>query len=205
MAEETTAPTVEPRSGATATTATAKPTGAELPDELIQIPAMQALVAGAPPAFSDVLANFEKRPEAKIIAANKDPLMKAGFGLYRSLDGAQGVVFNQLFVSPDEIKAADQAGRLAELAPPFEELNATVAQSGPNNPVLSGGERPTGFKGGPGAAPAMPPMGSAPPPPASEQTALATKRANNMALGAPTTGPAPGAGRLLNSVLKPVI
>lgn len=170
--------------------------GVDLPDELIQIPAMQAVVAGSPGAFSAVLSQFEKRPEAKIIASNRDNLMKAGFGLYRSLDGQTGVVFNQLFVSPDEVKAADQAGELAAIAPPFDQLNMEVGQAGAANPVLAEGARPEGFKAG---AAAPKPMA------ASAQKSVATKRANNLQLGSPTSGPVPGSGRLLSTILKPVI
>lgn len=174
--------------------------GVDLPDELIQIPAMQAVVAGSPGAFSAVLSQFEKRPEAKIIASNRDNLMKAGFGLYRSLDGQTGVVFNQLFVSPDEVKAADQAGELAAIAPPFDQLNMEVGQAGAANPVLAESARPEGFKAG-AAAPATGPA----PMPASAQKSVATKRANNLQLGSPTSGPVPGEGRLLNTILKPVV
>ena len=174
--------------------------GVDLPDELIQIPAMQAVVAGSPGAFSAVLSQFEKRPEAKIIASNKDNLMKAGFGLYRSLDGQTGAVFNQLFISPDEIKMADQQGQLQTIAPNFDQLNAEVAGAGANNPVMAEGVRPEGFATG-AAAPASGPQPMA----ASAQKSVATKRANNLQLGNPTSGPVPGAGRLLNTILKPVV
>lgn len=194
---------VEPRAGVEA-----KPSegGVDLPDDLVRIPAMQAVMAGSPGAFSAVLSQFEKRPEAKIIAANSDDLMKAGFGLYRSLDGQTGAVFNQLFVSPDEIKAADAAGQLATIAPPFDQLNMEVGQAGANNPVLAEGARPEGFAAGM-AAPAAGPieLASPNPPSASAQKSFATKRANNMQLGGPTSGASPGAGRLLNTILKPVV
>lgn len=175
--------------------------GVDLPDELLQIPAMQAVMAGQPGAFSAVLSQFEKMPESKVIAANKDKLMQAGFGLYRSLDGQHGAVFNQLFVSPDEIKAADKAGQLAVVAPPFDQLNMEVGKAGAANPVLAEGERPADFRAGmPAPAP-----GPVEPPSASAQQSLATKRANNMQLGSPTSGPVPGEGRLLNTILKPVV
>lgn len=203
---------VEPRAGVTppppsdAAPESTSAGGADLPDDLLKIPAMQAITAGQPAAFSALLETFQSTPEAKIIAANKDNLMGAGFGLYRSLDGAKGVVFNQLFVSPDDIKAADTAGQLDQIAPPFDELNASVAGSGAANPVLAEGERPTGFATGSGA-PAAPPMpsGDLPPMPSSAQKTLASRRATNMQPGAPTTGASPGAGRLLNSILKPVL
>jgi len=205
MAYGTEAPIVEPRQGVTPPTAPAEesaaPKGAgELPDDLLKIPAVQAITAGQPAAFSAILSQFEKVPEAKIIAKNKDALMQAGFGFYRSLDGQKGAVFNQLFMSPDEIKAADQAGQLDQVAPPFEQLNMDVAKAGMNNPVLTEGARPEGFKAG--AAP----TGASPAPMAAgAQKTLASKRANALTPKGPTSGAAPGAGRLLNNILKPVI
>lgn len=177
---------------------------AELSDELLRIPAFQALIAGAPAAVSANLAALEKKPEAKIIAQSKDSLVGAGIALYRSLDGANGVFFNQLFVSPDEIKAADQDGSLLELAPDFDQVNAEVGKSGGANPVLTAGERPSGFKTAPmtnSGTPAQPPVA---PPMASEQKAMANARTKNLQPGSPTSGSA-GAGRLLNSILKPVL
>lgn len=188
---------VEPRAGVEAKPAEG---GVDLPDDLLQIPAMQAVVAGSPGAFSAVLSQFEKRPEAKIILANKDNLMQAGFGLYRSLDGQTGVVFNQLFLSPDEVKMADQQGQLQIIAPPFDQLNMEVASAGMDNPVLAEGARPEGF-----AAGAAAPSAGPPPMAASAQKSVATKRANNLQPGSPTSGPVPGEGRLLNNILKPVI
>jgi len=197
------APPVEP-----AAEEVAAPATGELSDDVLKIPAMQALIAGQPPAISANLTTLDKMPEAKLIAANKDGLMSAGIGLYRSMDGANGVFFNQLFVSPDEIKAADQAGKLLEVAPPFETVNATVGKSGEQNPVLSAAERPAGFKSGPtptAVPPGAPAQPQGTPQPASAQKATANARMKNMQIGAPTSGPQPGAGRLLNTILKPVL
>lgn len=197
MAEEI---VVEPRAGVTPPAEEPEPTAApELPDELLNIPAMQAIFAGQPAAFSALITDFEKMPEAKVIASNKDSLMRAGFGMYRSLDGAQGVVFNSLHLSPDEVKAADQAGQLQSVAPPFAELNASVAQSGGNNPVLNA-QVPTGPKQSASA-----PVAQVAPLPAGAQKTLTAKRTQNLQLGSPTSGAAPGAGRLLNSILRPVL
>lgn len=201
---------VEPRAGVQAVEeqVTEVPEGGtELSDELLQVPAVQGLMAGAPGAFSAVLSTFEKAPEAKLIAANKDPLMQAGIGFYRSLDGQKGVVFNGLFVSGDEIKAADQAGQLDTVAPPFEQVNAEIAKSGAANPVLAEGERPSGMKMG-GPAPAAAPIGVAAnvkPLAASAQRDLANDRTKNLMPSQPAGGPKPGAGVLANQLLRPVI
>jgi hypothetical protein len=177
-----------------------------LPDELIQIPAMQAVLAGNPAAVSAPLAEFSKRPEAKIIIDNKDALVAAGFGLYRSLSGDVGVVFNTLHLHPDELKAADKAGKLQQLAPPFDQVNASVAGAGPDtHPVLNAAEVPTGPKGPPMPNPPQMNSGAMNHAPAAVQRTTTTARTNNLNLGSPTSGPQPGAGRILNSILKPVV
>lgn len=194
---------IEPRSDtATVEPMTEAPETSELPDELLQIPALQGLFAGSPPAFSASLKEFEKRDEAKTIAKNKDALMGAGMGFYRTLDGARGVVFNTLYVSPDDIKAADQSGQLATVAPEFTQVNDQIATSGEANPVLQA-QPPTGMANPP--APTNAPGAMPAPLPASAQKTLTNQRSKNLQVGAPTTGPEPGAGRLLNSLLKPVL
>lgn len=167
-------------------------------DELLQLPAMQALFAGSPPAVSTPLAEFAKRPEAKVLEDHKDDLMKAGIGFYRSLGGDLGVLFNQLHIAGQDLQEADKAGRLLEVAPPFDQVTQEVMGSGEDNPVLSA-QVPGGPKT---AAPqSVPPS----PQPASVQNKQATARIKNIQPGAPTSGPAPGAGRIINNILKPVV
>jgi hypothetical protein len=177
-----------------------------LSDELLQIPAMQALFAGAPPALSAPIEEFQSRPEAKLLIDHKAELEKAGMGLYRSLDGKVGVIFNQLKIHGADIQAADKAGNLEQVAPPFDAVNDSIGKSGADNPVLNA-QTP----GGPALAsppasatnpPAQPPVAA---PAAGAQKAIAAARAKNATPGAPTSGPAPGAGRLLASILKPVL
>lgn len=176
---------------------------ASLPKELIKIPAIQGLIAGSPPALSASLQDFAKRGEAKTVADNKDALLKAGMGFYRSLDGQTGVVFNGLYVHPESLKQADQAGQLLQVAPPFDAVDQAVGKSGLAHPALSHPGTP------PAAAPtapvASPPQVSAAPMPASAQRKLATARVLNMQPGSPTSGGSPGAGRLLNAITKPVV
>lgn len=200
---------VEPRAPAAApvesTEAAPESTGGSLPDEILQIPAMQAVFAGQPAAVSAPLEAFSKRPEAKLIASNRDALMRAGMGLYRSLGGDLGVIFNQLHISGNQLKQADQAGKLLEIAPPFDAVNQSVGASGENNPVLSA-QVPGGAAS---AVPAPSQFGSAvrgpAPLPASSQKSLTNARIKNQMLGKPSEGPKPGAGRLLNNILKPVL
>lgn len=180
---------------------------AGLPDEVLQIPVMQGILAGIPPAVSAPLAEFEKRPEAKLIKDHFKGLQQHGIGLYRSLDGGIGVLFNQLKISGDQIKAADQGGQLLSLAPPWDEVNASVGQSGGGNPVLAAGE-PTGAATTPPPVPpqiASAPMAGGKPPSAAAQKKTQTARLQSAQPGAPTSGPRPGSGRLLNSIMKPVV
>lgn len=200
----------------------AQPTG--LSDKLLKMPAMQALFAGAPPALSAPVKDFTqaKRDEAKIIKDNLPALQQAGMAFYKSLSGQLGVIYNQMHVHLSDLQAADKAGKLKLLAPDFDQISHAVAKSGAKNPVFAVRGVPAGFKtahsvappqltatlapqtplGAPGqVVPPAAPQGST----AGVQRKLATARLGNMQPGAPTSGPAPGAGRLLNAILKPVI
>jgi len=210
-ASAATAPMPEPsdKPDAAAPEATAKSDTTGLSDELLKIPAIQAVFAGSPPAVSAPIAEFAKVPEAKLIVKHKDQLLAAGMGFYKSLAGDTGVLFNQLHVHGDDLKAADQAGQLAQIAPSFDQINMAVAKSGANHPVLNA-KVPTGAKAPtPQAAPQinspMAPQAAPKAPAAAAQRKLMTARVTNMQPGAPTSGPSPGAGRILNSILKPVI
>lgn len=174
-----------------------------LPDELLQIPALQGLMSGQPPAVSVALKGFGNRPEARLITDNKRQLQEAGLGFYRALDGTTGVIFNSLYVKPQDIQAADKAGRLTELAPSFDEVNSAVLQAGPDNPVMRMGAVP----GGPaGAAPAVPQMGSMSGMRMSglsgaAEKKLTTARLKSLQQGPPSSGARPGGGRLLNAIM----
>lgn len=222
---KTAAPVVEPAPAAPAaapapsappeTPAASPEGGGSLPDELLQVPAMQAVLAGQPPAFSANLKQFGANPVAQLIAQNKDSLMKAGMGFYQSLSGDLGVMFNQFYIHPEDIQAADKAGRLPEIAPPFDQINAQVAQAGADNPVLKVGSMPGGaalpsVKAPPQATTggAMTPANAQPsvsPASAGIQKQIMGLRSKNLSPGSPTSGPAPGAGRLLNQILKPTV
>jgi len=184
--------------------------GANFSPELVQIPAIQGLLAGEPAAFSIPIAEFDARPEGKIITDNKDALMQAGMGFYRSLGGDIGAVFNRMFLADSEIQAADKAGQLSQVAPPFDQVNQMISQSGQQNPVLKQGERPTGLKSAGAPAPTPGPV-TAPPPAPTPQSAgktparLLGAKIRNLDPGSPTEGPKPGAGRILNQILKPVL
>lgn len=183
-----------------------------LPDELLRLPGMMALISGAPPALSLRIKDKDNRDDVKLISQHKDALQQAGFGLYRSLSGEFGVLFNQLFVHGADIQAADKMGKLEEIAPPADAITHAVGKSGLQNPALSGQARPTGFAtqksvGAPQSATGTLPQPqiSASPASGSAQNKTQSARLKNMVVGGPTTGQAPGAGRILNTILKPVV
>jgi hypothetical protein len=154
------------------------------------------------------LKGSEDRNEVKLLADNKDALTQSGFFFYRSLDGKKGVMANALRIHPEDLQAADKAGKLLTVAPDFDVVNYEVSKQGLNHPVHSMTSVPQSFaaptpKPPPQAASGMLPL--MPPPPAATQNKLATARLANIQPGAPTSGPAPGAGRLLNSVLRGVV
>jgi hypothetical protein len=154
------------------------------------------------------LKGTEDRKEVKLIADNKGVLTQAGFGFYRSLDGKKGVMFNALHVHPQDLQAADRQGKLLQVAPDWDLVNHAIAKMGLNHPIHSMQAPPAGFapptpQAPPQAASGMLPL--MPPPPASVGNKMASARIANIQPGAPTSGPSPGAGRLLNSVLRGVV
>lgn len=186
---------------------------AKIPDEVLKIPAIQAILAGQPAAVSAPLKEFSARPEAKAIIKNAPTLQQAGFGLYRSLSGDLGVLFNQMHIHGEDLVNADKAGKLTEVAPPFDQVNDAVGKSGKDHPILKTQGVPNGFKS---ATPVQPPQASpevtnpAPAPqsmggPGPAQLQANRARLQNLAVGGPISGPRPGAGRILNNVLKPVV
>jgi len=197
-------PPVEPTAPeVTSSPASEQASSSELPEEVLKMPAMQALFAGQPPALSGSIKDFEKRPEGKLIAENQKALQDAGLAFYRSLGGDLGVTFNQLYISGDEIKAADAAGQLEQVAPPFDIVSADVSKAGLNNPVLTHKGLPAGPKGSP--VPAPPQISNVRPQPASAQRATQKARIMNAQPSAPTGGSSPGGGQLLRQILKPVL
>lgn len=199
MDQATADPMAEAASAVPAATAEAPPKqtaetqGAGLPEEVLKIPAIAALMAGSPPAT--YAAENSKSPELKVLEKNIDPLTKAGFGLYRTKDKSNFVLFNNLILSPEEVKKADADGNLDSIAAPFEDLNKSMA---------------AGFKGSDSEAPTeeAAPTPAAPagaPPSAAAQKKIQTARLKNIQPGSPTSGPLPGQGRILSNITKSVV
>lgn len=179
---------------------------AGIPDEVLQIPAFQGLFAGSPAAVSASLQDMMKRPEAKVIQGAMPTLQKAGIGTYRSLGGDVVALFNQFYITGEELKQADQAGQLEQVAPPFDAVNQQIASMGADaHPSLQQREVPGAFKQAPANAPQMASPVSAPAPSTPKDIKAQQARMKNMQPGSPTSGPKPGAGRILNNILKPVL
>lgn len=168
--------------------APAAPEEGGIPPAVLEIPEMSALLAGTPPATW--VERGDESPEVQVVMQNKDALMDAGFGLFGSNDGQTVVFFNGHYVQPEELQAADKLGKLRQFAVPFSELKAS----------LSGATSGAALE-----APSAPPSASAAPPGAGFEKKLATRRMKNLAVGSPTSGPSPGAGRILNSIMAPVV
>lgn len=162
-----------------------------IPDAVLQVPYFRALLEGAPPA---VRVGFDEQfPEKALIEENAQDLIQAGFGFYRTKANDASVLFNTRFVSPKELAAADKAGKLDTIAPPFSELKGFFDQS------LSGDAAAP-------VAPAVNPTPVAlPPQPAGSADKITAARLKNLAVGSPTSGPQPGAGRILNNILKTAV
>jgi hypothetical protein len=167
--------------------------GDELPDELLkEAPALQLLLQGSPPAtFAPKDAEY---PELKTVAKHLKELGKAGFGVYPTKDGANIVFFNGLYVTPDDVAAADKGGTLDQIAVPYDELRSALGSQ----------EAPSGTPGAE-SAPVSAPAAPGAQPAASTENKLTTARVKNLSVGAPTSGPVPGQGRILNNILKPVV
>lgn len=182
-----------------------------MPPALLKIPAISGLLTGKPGAFSLPIKESKNREDLQDLKKYKDWLGRAGMNVYTSLDGKTGVVFNQLFVHPEELKAADAAGKLMQIAPSFDSVNHMIGKSGTAHPALDpNNATPVGLKGAPTMQPPqsadVPPMQAGPAPESQGiQRKIMAARLANMNPGSPTSGPAPGAGNLLRQVLKPVI
>ncbi len=173
-----------------------------IPDELLQVPAIAALLAGKPGALSWRVKDVRHdNPVAKAISENKSALKESGIGFYKSLSGSVGVMFNVLALHPEQIKAADKAGQLLAIAPPFETVNQEISKAGPDHEALSS----PGLTTAAGAPPVNPPQSAQAPMPAAAQNATQRARLMNLKPQAPTQGAFAGQGSLLRGILKPVL
>jgi hypothetical protein len=160
------------------------------------------LLQGKPAAVS--IDKNDPSPESALIGGNQPALFEAGFGFYPARDGVTHVMFNTQYVSQQDIEKADAAGKLEGVAVPFGELRASFevaagrAASEGSDPASEAPPAAAQEAGGPAqVAPA--------PPAASLDKKLATQRIKNLSSGGPSSGKAPGQGRILNALMSPTV
>jgi len=174
-----------------------------LPEEVLKIPAMNALLQGSPPATYGPLKS--KMPEIETLSKHAQDLKTAGFAAFES-ESMTGnfVLFNGLAIKPDEVMQADKAGSLDSVAVPFEALvkSFDAAKKDAAAPAEDGAPP---SQAAPGEAITPVAASSVPPLPASAQRRTMSARVANLVPGSPTSGPAPGRGRVLNAISKPVV
>lgn len=185
---------IQPVAGAAPAEAPAAPVegdsdGDGIPDAVLQLPFMAALLAGKPAAT--YVENDAPPPEAEIIVQNADALADAGFRIFQSKSKPVTVFYNAAVLSPEEVASADEAGTLDQVAVPFVELQEAFAG------IRGGGAAP---EAAPATAGAAQPVQSAP-----IDDKVTNARVKNLSAGTPTSGPTPGQGRIQSSILKPVI
>jgi len=165
-----------------------------IPQEILAIPAFNGLLQGKPGAVS--VQQGTKTPETEAVLRNVKPLQDAGFGFYLGLDNVTGVLFNSQYLSEADLKKADKEGKLAEVAPPLEEIAGSfdVALKNAAADTQNGTATPSGAISAP--------AGGSPAPAPSEASAV---RARNLVPKGPTGGPFPGQGRILNAIATPVV
>ena len=187
---------------------------AALPHDILKLPSFMALIAGAPPALSARIGKgHDDNPAFEVIKKHKELLQQAGFGFYKSLSGQFGVIYNSLYIHPEDILAADKAGQLQHIAPPSNAIHHAIGKSGLANPILRVQNPPGAPAQQKSTAPPQTASGLLPVP--SQQATAGPSagvqdrgqqaRLTALKAGGPLTGPSPGAGRLMNQILRPVV
>ena len=174
-----------------------------LPEAVLKIPAMNALLQGSPPATYAPLKS--KTPEIETLSKNAEALKKAGFAAFKS-ESKPGnfIMFNGLAIKPEEVVQADKSGQLDSVAVPFDQLLQSFEQAR-NDAQPTDGEGAPASQAPPGGAIAPAGASEVPPLPAGAQKRTMAARVANLVPGGPTSGPAPGRGRILNAISTPVV
>jgi hypothetical protein len=185
---------IDPNSAAPANSeaAPAQDTGG-IPPEVLEIPLMKGLLEGAPPAVWTPIGT--KGPEVETVLKNGPALNKAGFGFFRDEKEGLDVFYNSRFISPELVKAAAKKGKIKDVASPLAEVSAQIYGAVGETPGVST----------PGQPPAAVAASSVTAATGLPDTPVNTARLNNVQPGSPTSGPSPGAGRILNNIIKPTI
>ena len=152
-------------------------------------------------------------PKAYKIAENWQELMDLGLDFYWTKDEST-ILFNPAKISEQELITADKQGILTKVLPDYETLSGERPQKPPKGVQVGLGlNQPGGASPAPAAPPGVPnpgriaPVPGVGPAPGGLDKKLATARVNNLNVAAagPTTGPRPGAGRVLNATATPAV
>lgn len=169
------------------------------PDEAAQIPPVKQIVEGEIPGVY-VNASEKDDPLWSFLKINLPVIGKLGLGVYKSADSSKVALFNPETV-PD-IKSLDAQGQLDSQLVPFSQFAGQKVDLG----ALRGQPKTeaTGSTTDLGVQPAASPTPAQPIPstPPATGKKLATTRLANLTPDQPTEGPRPGAGRLINGLLK---
>lgn len=184
----------------------------KLPPEVAKIPAVQLVSVGAPPAIR--VGPGEFYPDIEPVVDNIDKVLSSGLDVYRAQDDSL-VLFNPLFISGEELTYLDGKGQLNQVVPDYGSVSGSQPQEIPDDKIgayLDRGEQLQGkmqdLTNGESVNAAPQATGTPTPVPGptpGQRSAVLNhqQQAIQAAGGPPTSGPVPGGGRLLNTLLRP--
>lgn len=174
---------------------------ASIPDDVLRIPAFNALLEGKPGAI--FAPNNQQDPDISTILKHGQELIHAGFAFYRAKSMPVNLIYNRLFLDDKQIADADAKGELSKIAEPFNEVRdsyeALRKKPAPGAAPGAASTPDATVAPAPSALPASPAPAGAPAP-ASVQNKITTARLNAISPGAPN-----GVGRVLSAIQKPVV
>lgn len=193
---------IMPGNATGATTAPAPEAGGEIPEQVAKNPVVVAVLVGSVPGVYVRPLYYPKAVE--LAEAHAQDIQDLGLDFYGAQDGGT-VLYNPAQITPEELAAADQQGKLSELLPDYEQLTGESPQ-----------KPPKGAKGFESAGPEQmlskvqgtPRVASQPPVPKASQALqadLAAARVKNVLPSGPVSGSNPVAGQVSRAAAKTAI
>ncbi len=180
--------------------------GSDLPTEVRSNPVVKQVLVGSVPGV--LFRPGVYYPKAAKLGKHIEDLMDVGMDFYKAFDSSF-VFFNPRSVTEAQLRKADEEGQLAALVPDYEVISGEAPGTPPEGwaEELAGVNTESASTMLPGTQKTTPMANASPAgaPTGAEDAKLAAARAKNLLPGAPTTGPRPGAGRVLNNLAKPVV
>lgn len=186
-----------------------------LPDDVLKIPLVQWLTMGKPAAVRIPPGHYY--PDLKPVQTHLPALVDNGFNVYKAQSTGDVVLFNPLYMPPTELQAIDQKGKIDQMIPDYGTLTGQAPKEMTDEEAqqqVTDGENThrelmaKGYSASPVSVPApVSPTAqvSGPPPAPAVLRGIAKARLASLNPGAPTSGPAPGQGRILNGLLTPTV